>query len=1268
MDYPYEQLDPERFQQLCQALLVREHKNLQCFPVAQRDGGRDAVAFIRNAQEREFLLYQVKFVRRPRSLTDERAWLLDTIKGERAKIEELAKLGAKQFVLISNVQGTAQLQAGSIDKAQRLLDTLPVPAICWWRDDLNRRLDNAWDLKWVYPELMTGPDLIRSIIERGLSDSQERRTAAIRAFVSDQHSKDSQVKFKQVELQNGLLDLYIDVPISFPWNAVNKKQHHEFRLLFNSVIQDLSSPEALRVDISEPYTVREEGFVYYSQRDEERGIGTATLLLHPSGQHYLQRIVLEGAPGQGKSTITQYVCQVHRMRLLGMAELETLPEHHRDCPVRVPFRIDLRDLAAWLERRNPFAASDDEGLPTYWQKSLESFLATQVRYHSGGIEFSVADLLAVMRISSVLLVFDGLDEVAEIKRRQDVVDEIRDGVRRLEVNASALQVIVTSRPAAFANSPGLPSDIFPYFELASVSRPLIDEYAEKWIKARRLGPSDARDVRRILKEKLDAPHLRDLARNPMQLAILLSLIHTRGASLPDKRTALYDNYVELFFNRESEKSTIVREHRYLLINIHRYLAWTLHVQAETGRGGGSIRADELEKLLKRYLDAEGHDTALVGDLFTGIVERVVAIVSRVQGTFEFEVQPLREYFAARYLYETAPYSPPGGEKRGTKLDRFDAISKNFYWLNVTRFYAGCYSVGELSSLISGLEDLLESADYRFLSHPRVLASMLLSDWVFTQHPKSVREVVALILDRIGIRFILAAGGRRGSMGASLVLPKKCGRDELLGRAIELLAQKPHRDFAYDVVELINQNDGAPDVNARWMSELKKASGEARTSWLEYGMLMGLVAKLNNLELEEITSDESLNGRRIWILLSGHQANWLAADESRAGTVVDDILGRCVTRSHGLRGKQLLEAFCSAIEPNTYIAGYYSGYSGPLADINTRRGMGGLTTYVPSDEKLSPILAACHRVVETAKEQLQRPAIEWATSLTTWNAVVEEARSIWGDRVALCHYANVAAGIRSQAEQCSDTTALFDENAPLCRRVRYARLRAGTPQWWSKQLDQIHQRVHAILACEVLITWGSGSTVVRLASKIDVVLRDLSESDWTRVHYGIEAASSIVRTHSLARTGSIDVGALPKGLSERTLVAFGLRSDEQTQLHLYETCLKKYKGRDLAVLQFCQSRALEAALAGSDGWREELSMVERCYSLGTSIPRYILHRLARPDARGRLHKDLAFEIVSKPDRYPTALVALAEMTQRVEVGKRLASVGSVAKTQRWFEPD
>ena len=45
---------------------------------------------------------------------------------------------------------------------------------------------------------------------------------------------------------------------------------------------------------------------------------------------------------------------------------------------------------------------------------------------------------------------------------------------------------------------------------------------------------ERRDLTSVLSEKLEYPHVRELARNPMQLAILLALISTQGASLPTR--------------------------------------------------------------------------------------------------------------------------------------------------------------------------------------------------------------------------------------------------------------------------------------------------------------------------------------------------------------------------------------------------------------------------------------------------------------------------------------------------------------------------------------------------------------------------------------------------------------------------------------------------------------------------------------------------------------------------------------------------------------
>jgi predicted NACHT family NTPase len=430
---------------------------------------------------------------------------------------------------------------------------------------------------------------------------------------------------------------------------------------------ELATPEDPGYD-PDPETARAHAFFA-----DETPIGAATFLLNPTISSQIPRVVLEGAPGQGKSTLAQYICQVHRMRLLRMTvQLRSIPPGHSSAPIRLPIKVDLRDFATWLSGRNPFAREAGEKLPGH-HKSLETFLAFLISHQSGGTAFTTDDLLAVARISSLLLVLDGLDEVAEINIRQSVVSEIVDGTRRLSQNSASLQTIVTSRPAAFANSPGMPPDQYCYFQLTDLSQQLIFDYAELWMKARRLDDRLSTEFREVLKAKLQQPRLRDLARNPMQLAILLSLILTRGSSLPDKRTALYDFYMELFLNRESEKNRVVREHRDLLVELHRYLAWLLHSESEKGKARASISQERLLTVVTDYLRSEGYDAALATQLFTGMVERVVALVSRVQGTFEFEVQPLREYFAACFLFYTAPHSSPGKEKQGTRPDRFDAI-------------------------------------------------------------------------------------------------------------------------------------------------------------------------------------------------------------------------------------------------------------------------------------------------------------------------------------------------------------------------------------------------------------------------------------------------------------------------------------------------------------------------------------------------------------------------------------------------------------------
>ena len=848
MDYLYENLGDERFQEFCQSLLQNEFPNTQSFPVGQPDGGRDSVTYFMESTKKEFAVFQVKYVRNPYQIKDVHKWLTETIKGEVEKIEKLIPQGATSYYLMTNVKGTAHMGAGAIDLVNNLLEeNIKVPSVCWWRDDISRKLEANPLLKWSFPEILNGQEILNSVLFSNLNENKERRENVIKAYLADQHEIDNEVKFRQIDLQSQLLDLFTDVPIRIKKVSEDNRKHKK-GVKWTSITPDSE---------------------YGSEREK---LGAAEFLLHPKFQNETARILLEGGPGQGKSTISQYICQVHRARLLEKrSDLEKLPESTKSTPIRLPFKIDLRDIAAWVEKKNPYQIVLSEAyFENIWTNSLEAFLVAHIFYHSQLDDFTTNDLIAICKVSSILFVFDGFDEIANPEVREHVIDFINRGINRIAENSKSLQILITSRPAAFSNSVGFSVELYPHYELTEITPDTIEIYVKNWIRANRLGLKEAAEISRLIKEKLEMPHLRDLAKSPMQLAILLSLLRTRGESLPNKRTALYDSYIELFFNRESEKSTVIRDNRDLIIDIHRYLAWVLHSEAELSNNIGSIRLEDLKERLKNYLVNQGHETDITDQLFDVVKERVCALVSRVQGTFEFEVQPLREYFCARYLYNTSPYSPAGREKTGTKPERFEAISRNFYWQNVVRFFAGCFDQGELPMLTKKLRELQDDQILKFTNYPRILTAQILSDYVFTQYPLELKEVVEIIIDGLRIGSPVNPDQYLRSNQDSILLPEGCGREMIVKECFKQLKEGLKSDYSRELIDIINKN--SYQKYELWLDHLAEVEGPELTQWLEYGAMLDVLEEadqevlLNTLKTNDTVEQE----KRFNVLANANQ--------------------------------------------------------------------------------------------------------------------------------------------------------------------------------------------------------------------------------------------------------------------------------------------------------------------------------------------------------------------------------------------------------------
>jgi hypothetical protein len=309
--YNLESLDEARFQQLCQAIIVANHPELQCLPVAQPDGGRDAVLRLRIKEEEGFVVYQVKFSRDPRS-TNERQAVEHLIKTEAPKVKSLIDRGAVRYYFLTNVAGTAHLDVGSIDRVNELLThEFGIDAYCWWRDDIERRLDNRPSIKWSFPDLLRGCDILQLLVEqRGVSasapdQSQGRRTKAIRAYMGHQLQADLRLKFKQIDLAVDIMDQFVDVPVTLVYPDGKGEKSRWLEQLQSAWIQSDFPPDESLEEFFDPEDL-----------SPQLGRLTAARMLLKTGfAGNFPKVVLEGAPGQGKSTVTQYLCQIYRMTL-----------------------------------------------------------------------------------------------------------------------------------------------------------------------------------------------------------------------------------------------------------------------------------------------------------------------------------------------------------------------------------------------------------------------------------------------------------------------------------------------------------------------------------------------------------------------------------------------------------------------------------------------------------------------------------------------------------------------------------------------------------------------------------------------------------------------------------------------------------------------------------------------------------------------------------------------------------------------------------------
>ncbi|WP_245246179.1 HEAT repeat domain-containing protein [Nostoc sp. ATCC 53789] len=288
-------------------------------------------------------------------------------------------------------------------------------------------------------------------------------------------------------------------------------------------------------------------------------------------------LVILGDPGSGKSTLLQYLA-------LDWVE-KTLEQNDFNLPI--PLLIELRNYM-----RDRDAGSCNNFLQFYHNSPNCFYHLNQHKLHEQ------------LKAGNALVMFDGLDEIFESAKREEVITSIH----RFTNEYPDVQVIVTSRIIGYKQQQ-LRDAEFRHFMLQDLEPAQIQDFIERW-HDKTFTHAEERD-KNIKRERLqrvinESKAIAELAQNPLLLTMMAILNLKR--ELPRDRSELYKDASEVLLHNWDEGRNLKPDERLDIIDYKdkqamlRQVAYLMQT-SEKGLAGNIIYADDLEAIFTKYLQS-----------------------------------------------------------------------------------------------------------------------------------------------------------------------------------------------------------------------------------------------------------------------------------------------------------------------------------------------------------------------------------------------------------------------------------------------------------------------------------------------------------------------------------------------------------------------------------------------------------------------------------------------------------------------------------------